>query len=104
MRVRPRPRRASGSWAFRPVPGTPNRCGCGTTAPLMLYGATRVGNGQGGGPKGGCLVEMNPPGGHFDESIGAMLPFRKVLDNRTQAWCVMPVDAKPASACVTAPR
>lgn len=70
--------------------------------PLQLYGAVRVGNGAGDSGKGGCLLEVNPPGAHFADQ--ANRPFRRVLDGRQQAWCVIPVtsaDVKPTNSCIT---
>ena len=72
--------------------------------PMQFYGATRVGNGAAGTGKGGCLYEINPPGSHFTD---AERPFRRVLDNRLQAWCVMNVaalESKPQNSCITLDR
>ena len=69
--------------------------------PMSFFGATRVGNGTGGSEKGGCLLEVNPPG--FGLEYGDVMPFRPVLDNRLQAWCVMADDVAPADSCISLP-
>ncbi|MCY4665698.1 MAG: hypothetical protein OXC00_13645 [Acidimicrobiaceae bacterium] len=67
--------------------------------PMSFFGATRVGNGTGGSEKGGCLLEVNPPG--FNLAYGEVMPFRPVLDNRLQAWCVMERDVHPENSCIS---
>ena len=69
--------------------------------PMSFFGATRIGNGNNGG-KGGCILEVNPPE-PYSISRGDAMAFRPVLDNRLQAWCVMPTDAKPLDSCISIP-
>ena len=70
--------------------------------PMSFFGATRVGNGVGGGEKGGCLLEVNPPEPR-SISQGEALPFRQVLDPTLQAWCVMARDIGPEDSCISMP-
>ena len=40
--------------------------------PMSFFGAVRVGSGTGGSEKGGCLLEVNPPG--FGLTYGTVVP------------------------------